>query len=53
MVYRGPEFLAVIVFGSLAHSLLHPPSRQQVVSASQTSCVLPAEVTDGKGGLEG
>ncbi len=43
MIYRGPSFLAVTWFGSL------PPSRQQAVSLSQSACVSPDELTDGRG----
>jgi hypothetical protein len=50
MIYRGPGFLAVVWFGS---STMHPLSRQKFVSLSQSSCVSPVELTDGRGGLEG
>jgi hypothetical protein len=33
--------------------LLHPLSRQQIVSLSQVSCVSPFELTDGRGGRGG
>jgi hypothetical protein len=35
------------------HYLLSPVSRQQVASLSQSSCVSPVELTDGKGGERG
>ncbi len=45
MIYRVPGFLAVVT--SSPHPI--PLSRQQVVSLSQSSCVLPVELTDGRG----
>jgi hypothetical protein len=46
MIYRGPGFLAVVW---LAPSPPPFPVRQ-VVSLSQSSCVSPVELTDGRGG---
>jgi hypothetical protein len=46
MIYRGPGFLAVILFGS---SLTPPPiSHRKVVSLSRPSCTSPAKLTDGR-----
>jgi hypothetical protein len=39
MIYRGPGFLAVALFGS-SPPLPSPLSRQQVVSLSQSTCVV-------------
>jgi hypothetical protein len=44
-IYRGPGFLAVVWFCPTPTHL--PPSRQQVVTLSQSSCVSPVELTDG------
>jgi hypothetical protein len=46
MIYRGTGFLAVLLFGS--SRTLFSPSRQQAVSLSQSSCVSPVELTDGR-----
>jgi hypothetical protein len=43
MIYRGPGFLAVVLFGS-------SPCTPFVVSLSQSSCVSPVELTNGRGG---
>ncbi len=48
MINRGPGFLAVVWFDSSPTP--SPLSRQQVVSLSQSSCVSPIELTDGRGG---
>ncbi len=51
MIYRGPGFLAVVhIIRLLAMHPSFPPSLQQVVSLSQSSCVSPVELTGGKGG---
>ncbi len=47
MNYRLPGFLAVVWFGSSPHPV--PLFHQQVVSLSQSSCVSPVELTDGRG----
>ncbi len=47
MIYRGPGFLSVEWFGS-SPAPFFPHSRQQVVSLSQSSCVSPVELTDGR-----
>ncbi len=47
MIYRGPGFLDAI---RLLLRPSPPVSRQQVVSLSQSSCVLPVELTDGRRG---
>jgi hypothetical protein len=44
MYYIGPGFLYVVMIWLL------PISSQQVVSLSQSSCVLPVELTDWGGG---
>ena len=44
-IYRVPGFPPVVWFGTPPL-----PSRQHVVSLSQTSCVSPVELTDGMGG---
>jgi hypothetical protein len=48
LMYRGPGFLVVVLFGSQPT----PPalSCQQVVALSQSSCVSPAKLADGEGG---
>jgi hypothetical protein len=51
MIYRGPGFLAVVRFGSSPNPL--PLLDQQVVSLSQSFCVLPVELTDRGGGGRG
>ncbi len=45
--YRGPGFLAVVLFGSFPAP--SPLSSQQVVSLSRSSCVSKFELTEGKG----
>ncbi len=49
IIYRGPGFLAVVWFGSTQPTSL-PLSRQQVASLSQSSCVSPVELADGREG---
>jgi hypothetical protein len=49
MIYRGPDFLAVVRFGS-SPSPIPSLSRQQDVSLSQSSCVSPVEFANGRGG---
>ncbi len=49
MTFRGPGFLGVVRFGSSPPSL----SRQQIVSLSQSSCVSPVHLNDGRGGGRG
>jgi hypothetical protein len=44
MMYRGPGFLAVYDSAPRPHP---PPSCQQVVSLSQSSCVSPVELNNG------
>jgi hypothetical protein len=52
MICRGPGFLAVVLLGSSPTP--YPPfSRQKLVSLSQSSCVSPVELTDGRGGEPG
>jgi hypothetical protein len=51
MVYRGPGFLSRRMIWLLPHP--SPLSRQQVVSLSQSSCVSPIQLTDGREGGEG
>ncbi len=46
IIYRGLDFLAVVWFGCSPT----PLSRQQVFSLSQSSCVSPVKLTDGRGG---
>ena len=47
MNYRGQAF-------SLSYDLAPPPlNRQQVVSLSQSSCISPVELTEGRGGRRG
>jgi hypothetical protein len=48
-IYRGKGFLVLVCFGSLPLTPLSPVTRQQVVSLSQSSCVPPVELTDGRG----
>jgi hypothetical protein len=48
MIYRIPIFLAVVCFGSSPN-----PSRHQVASFSQSSCVLPVELSEGRAREEG
>jgi hypothetical protein len=48
MIYRGPGLLAAAWFGSPITPFLF--SREQLVSLSQSSCVLLVELTDGCGG---
>jgi hypothetical protein len=53
MIYKVPDFLAVVGFGSSPIPPLPPGSpvrRPQVVSLSQSSCVSPGELTDGRRG---
>jgi hypothetical protein len=47
MIFRGPGFLAVVLFSS------YPLSGQQVVSLSQSTCVSPVQLTNGIRGEEG
>ncbi len=50
MIYRGPGFFAVVWFGSSSPpSPLFPIRPQQVVFLSQSSCVFPVWLTDGRG----
>jgi hypothetical protein len=44
MIYRGPSFLAVVLIG------FFPPSCQQIVSFSPSSCVSLVELTERRGG---
>jgi hypothetical protein len=44
MIYRGPDFLAVVRFGSSP-----TPSSEQVVFLFQSSCVSLVELIDGRG----
>ncbi len=54
MIYRGPGLLcSVISMIWFLPSNLLPLSCQQIVSLSQSSCVSPFELTDGKGGRRG
>ncbi len=46
MIYRGPGFLVAVWLGSSPTA----SRRQQVVSLSQSPCVSPVELTDGRGG---
>jgi hypothetical protein len=48
MIYRGAGFLAVRRFGYSPTP--SPLSRQQLVFLSQSSCVLPVELTEGRRG---
>ncbi len=50
MINRGPGFLAVVIWPFSRPLLTPSPSRQQVVSLSQSSCVSSDELTDGRGG---
>jgi hypothetical protein len=45
MIYRGAGFLAVVMIWFFT------PARQQAVYLSQSSCVPPVELTDGRGGV--
>ncbi len=49
MIYRGPGFLAVVRFGS-SPTPSHPLFPQPLVSLSQSSCLSPVDLTDGRGG---
>ncbi len=53
MIYRGPGFLAVVWFGSSPTPPPIPHPHEQVVSLSPSSCVLPVELTLGRGGGAG
>ncbi len=56
MIYRGPGFIAVVWFGSSPNpspSRPRPPSVSCLVSLSQSSCISPVELTDGRGGRGG
>jgi hypothetical protein len=48
MIYRGPGILAVVLSNSLPTPF--PFSHEQVVYLSQSFCVSPVELTDGRGG---
>ncbi len=48
MIYRGPDFIEVVWFGSSPTSF--PLSHLKGVSLAHTSCVSPVELTDGKWG---
>jgi hypothetical protein len=48
MIYRGLGFLTVLWFGSTPAP--PPLSQQQIPSLSQSSCVSPVHLTDGRGG---
>ncbi len=48
MIYRGQGFLRS--YDSATRPSPYPLSSQQVVSLSQSSCVSPVELTDGKEG---
>ncbi len=48
MIYRGPGFIDFVYFGSLPTPC--PLSRKQVISLSQSFCVPPIELTNGRGG---
>ncbi len=48
MIYSGQGFLAVVRFGS--SPIPSPLSRKQAVFLSQSTCVSPVELTDGRGG---
>ncbi len=53
MIYRGPSFLSFLLVVLNSHTPPPPTSplyRQQIVSLSQSSCVSPIQLTDGKGG---
>jgi hypothetical protein len=50
MIYRWPGFLwFYCMIRLLARTPFAPLSRQQLVSLSQSSCVSPIELTDGRG----
>jgi hypothetical protein len=49
MTYRGPGFLAFVRFGSTPNPQ-SPTLREQVVSLSQSSCLSPVALSDGRGG---
>jgi hypothetical protein len=51
MINRGPDFLAVVWFRSQSTYISRVPHvSQKVFSLSQSSCVAPVKLADGRGG---